>query len=293
MIHVIGVIIIDEYLLGSSTRLSPEAPIPVVDLKRKRYSLGGAGNVFMNVKSATEDVSLYGYIDDAHSYILKKIKPKGKISECDLMPLKTRIVANDHMLVRVDTEEYIEETIIEDSFSIKNEYDIVVLSDYNKGTVKNPQSIITKSKRCIVDPKVSLDYYKNAYVLKPNKKEFEDYIGESNLSPKHLLVHARRVRDELNVDNFIVTLGSEGVLLVGDQIEHYPATSTEVSDVTGAGDTFTATLAICLWMNLPVYLAVRISNTMAGEAVKRHGTYLIDYNKLAEEIENEKIISNR
>ena len=234
----------------------------------------------------------YGYSDDAHDYILHKIRPKGKISRCNVMPLKTRVVTNDHMVVRIDREEYIEETEIEDSFSINNQYEIVVLSDYDKGTIKNPQSVISQSKRVIVDPKVPLSFYKNAYVLKPNKKEFEDYIGEYNLSPKHLLVHARRVRDELNIENFIVTLGAEGVLLVGDQIEHYPAISSEVADVTGAGDTFTATLAICLWMNMSMYQAVRISNTMAGEAVKTHGTYLINYNKLVEEIENEKSLSN-
>ena len=285
MIHVIGDIIIDEYWYGSSTRLSPEAPIPVVDLQRKRFSLGGAGNVYMNVKSATEDVFLYGYSDDLHDYILHKIRPMGKIRETEVMPHKTRVVANGQVISRIDHEQRIEETVIEDEFEIDNPYEVVILSDYNKGTVKDPQNIISKSKRCIVDPKVDLSYYKDAYILKPNQKEFEEYINKKNLTPKQLLVEARRVREELNIENFIVTLGAEGVILVGDQIEHYPATARSVSDVTGAGDTFTAALAICCFMNMPVYQGVIVANLMAGEAVQTSGTYMLNYNKLVYQIE--------
>lgn len=285
MIHVIGDIIIDEYWYGSSTRLSPEAPIPVVDLKKKRFSLGGAGNVYMNIKSATEDVMLYGYNDSVHSYILQKIKPQGKIYETNIMPHKTRVVANGQVISRIDHEQYIKDTVAEDDFNINNPYEVVVLSDYNKGTVKDPQNIISKSKRCIVDPKVDLSYYENAYILKPNQKEFEEYIDKSNLTPKQMLVEARRVREELNIENFIVTLGAEGVILIGDQIEHYPATARSVSDVTGAGDTFTAALAICCFMNMPVYQGVIVANLMAGEAVETSGTYMLNYNNLVHHIE--------
>ena len=285
MIHVIGDIIIDEYWYGSSTRLSPEAPIPIVDLKSKKLSLGGAGNTYMNIKTVTNDVSLYGYCDDIHYYIFKKLSPHGHVANTNIMPHKIRILSDGHVMSRVDSERYIEDTIVENDFKIYNEYDVVVLSDYNKGTIKYAQNIISKSKRVIVDRKKCLSQYKGAYILKPNKKEFESYINETDLSAKDLLVHARQVRDNLDIQHFMVTLGSEGVLYVGDTIEHYPAVETNVYDVTGAGDTFTAALAICCDMNYPIYKSVIVANIMAGEAVKTIGTYMIDMNKLAKVME--------
>lgn len=291
MIHVIGDIIIDEYWYGTSTRLSPEGPIPIVNLKNKKISLGGAGNTYMNIRAATNSVSLYGYCDDVHYYILKKIAEHGNIAKTKIMPQKVRVLSDNFMLSRVDFEEYIESQEVEDNFRIFNNMDVVVLSDYNKGTIKNPQQIISSSKRVIVDPKKRLDLYKGAYILKPNRKEFEEYIGENNLTAKQLLVHARRVRDELDIEHFMVTLGSDGVLYVGDVIEHYPAVETEVFDVTGAGDTFTATLAICCDMNIEIFKSVIVANIMSGEAVKHIGTYSINPNKLAEAIN--EVTNNR
>jgi D-beta-D-heptose 7-phosphate kinase/D-beta-D-heptose 1-phosphate adenosyltransferase len=283
MIHVVGDIIIDEYWLGEVKRLSPEAPVPIVDLKTKKFSLGGAGNVYMNILSATKDVNLHGYKDQIHNYIFEEIKPQGRLLFTDHMPHKIRVMSDQWLMSRIDSEIPIENNEIEDEFEIENEYDVVVLSDYNKGTVKDPQKIISKAKKVIVDPKKNLELYKGAWCLKPNKIEFEDYIGEE-LNAKKILVHARRVRDELDVEHFLVTLGSEGVIYVGDTIEHYPATTQKVFDVTGAGDTFTATLAICASLDMPMYKSIIVSNAMAGHAVKTNGTYSLNYNVLDEEM---------
>ena len=146
MIHVIGDIIIDEYWYGTSTRLSPEAPIPIVNLKKKKISLGGAGNTYMNIRAATNNVSLYGYYDDIHYYILKQINAHGYIVKTKIMPHKVRVLSDNFMLSRVDAEEFIENTEIEDNFQILNDMDVVVLSDYNKGTVKYARNIIEKSR---------------------------------------------------------------------------------------------------------------------------------------------------
>tara|TARA_B100000131_G_C18118919_1_gene612187 strand:- start:2945 stop:3817 length:873 start_codon:yes stop_codon:yes gene_type:complete len=285
MIHVIGDLIIDEYWFGESERLSPEAPVPIVKLKEKKFSLGGAGNVYMNIKSATKDVCLYGYKDSIHNYILEKIKPEGNVVITDHMPHKVRVMVDQWLMSRIDSEIPIESNAVEETFHsfVGNEYDVVVLSDYNKGTIKQPQLIIETSKKCIVDPKKNLHHYKGAWVLKPNRKEFEEWAGKS-LTAKEILVEARRARDELNIEHFLVTLGSEGVIYVGDEIEHYPATTQDVFDVTGAGDTFTAALALCTEINLPMYQSIIVANAMAGYAVRSRGTSTLNYDTLDEEI---------
>ena len=285
MIHVVGDIIIDEYLFGHCKRLSPEGPVPIVNLEDRKLSLGGAGNTYMNIRAATKEVMLHGYKSSIHNYIFKEMRAEGNILEAPVIPLKTRIMVDNYIMARVDEEEYIENNEVEESFSsfIENEYDIVVLSDYNKGTIKRPQVIIETSKRCIVDPKVNLSNYKGAWVLKPNKSEFEEWAGRS-LTAKEILVEARRARDELNIEHFLVTLGAEGVVYVGDEIAHYPAVTEEVFDVTGAGDTFTAALALCCSLDMPMYKCITVANAMAGVSVRNRGTTTLDYDELDEQI---------
>jgi D-beta-D-heptose 7-phosphate kinase/D-beta-D-heptose 1-phosphate adenosyltransferase len=293
MINVIGDIIIDEYWYGDTNRISPEAPVPIVNLNRKNISLGGAGNVYMNIKSLTDKIALHGYYDRLHEYIFDEIQATGNLMITNQMPHKIRIFSGSHYMSRVDAEKTIEENAVQDKFFVPNQFDVVILSDYNKGTIKDPQAIIKKSKRTIVDPKVSLDKYKGAFILKPNLKEFEDYIGRKT-TPKSLMSEAQRLRHELEIDHFIVTLGPEGVLYVGDSIEHYEATAQEVFDVTGAGDTFTAALAYGIYNNLEVQDSVIIANKMAGLAVSKPGTYVInpkDFNEAMEEIN--EYIDNR
>ena len=293
MINVIGDIIIDEYWYGETTRVSPEAPVPIVNLNKKKISLGGAGNVYMNIRRLSDKVALHGYYDPAHTYIFDQLEATGNLMVTEQMPHKIRVFSGSHYMSRVDVEKTIEEDDVQDKFFVPNQFDVVVLSDYNKGTVKDPQAIIKKSKRTIVDPKVSLDKYKGAFILKPNLKEFEDYIGRKT-NPKSLMSEAQRLRHELEIDHFIVTLGPEGVLYVGDSIEHYDATAQEVFDVTGAGDTFTAALAYGIYNNLQVQDAVILANKIAGIAVSKTGTYVInptDFNKAMEEIN--EYINNR
>ena len=199
MINVIGDIIIDEYWYGETTRVSPEAPVPIVDLSRKKISLGAAGNVYMNIRMLSDKVALHGYYDRAHGYIFDQLEATGNLMVTEQMPHKIRVFSGSHYMSRVDVEKTIEEDDVQDKFFVPNQFDVVVLSDYNKGTVKDPQAIIKKSKRTIVDPKVSLDKYKGAFILKPNLKEFEDYIGRKT-SPKSLMSEAQRLRHVLDID---------------------------------------------------------------------------------------------
>lgn len=276
MIRIIGDVLIDEYWYGKTHRISPEAPIPIVNLDKKFIRLGGAGNVYQNVRPMFPRCQIWGYVDKAHGYVFEdETQSNGIWAETIKMPHKLRIFSDDHMMARVDDEIYIPENKLEKKFHCDREKDIVILSDYNKGTVKNPQDIISKCNRVIVDPKVSLEAYKNAFILKPNKKEFDNYVGKKT-TPKELLSEARLVRDSLNIEHLVITLGSEGVLYVGDDIQHYPATAQEVYDVTGAGDTFTAVLAISVALQLEIPNAVRIANVMSGHAVSSKGTYILD-----------------
>ena len=284
MIRIIGDVLIDEYWYGTTNRISPEAPIPIVNVEKKFLRLGGAGNVYQNVKVMFPRCQIWGYIDSKFGYLFQDETERNAVwFSTDKMPHKLRVFSDDHMMARIDDEVIIPETKLEDKFQCEKDRDIVILSDYSKGTIKDPQNIIRKCSKVICDPKKSLDCYKGAYILKPNKKEFDDYVGRVT-TPKELLSEGRRVRELLNIEHFIVTLGSEGVLYVGDEIQHYPATAQEVYDVTGAGDTFTACLAICIALKLNVPQAVRVANIMSGYAVSTKGTYILNAESFEEEL---------
>lgn len=294
MIRIVGDLILDEYWYGSTTRISPEAPVPIVNLDRKETRLGGVGNVYNNIRSVEPfEIDFVTYADQKAIDllpVLDQIPPR--IFEAKKIPLKIRILSEGHYMSRVDDEDWIEETQLEDQVwtnIIVDKNDIVVLSDYNKGTIKKPLGFIQKTKaKIIVDPKLSLDQYMGAYVCTPNKKEFESYVG-SWRTPKELINKAALTRDHLQLNYLIVTLGSEGVLLIGDSIEHYPATQQEVYDVTGAGDTFVAGLALSLHQGLNISQATIVANKLAGISVGHNGTYVItneDWEKSSEDFIN-------
>ena len=294
MIRIVGDLILDEYWYGSTTRISPEAPVPIVNLDRKETRLGGVGNVYNNIRAINPfDLDFACYVDQKAFELLPMFEDNPpRCFEADKIPLKIRILSEGHYMSRVDDEDWIKETQLEeevwDSVNVMKE-DIVVLSDYNKGSIKNPLEFISKTKaKVIVDPKLSLDNYKGAYVCTPNKKEFESYIGPW-ATPKELINKAALTRDHLELNYLIVTLGSEGVLLIGDTIEHYDATQQEVYDVTGAGDTFVAGLALSVDKGLTISQATIIANRLAGISVGHNGTYIItdeDWEKSSENIIN-------
>lgn len=256
-IAVYGDVIIDEYIYGTATRLSPEAPVPVVDYISSEVKMGGAGNVYKNILSLTPRVTMNTHAED--------------------LPVKKRIFADGHYVTRVDvTPKKIEwvHTI--------TDADVIVFSDYNKGSYnalyKCDDDIIQRflDAKTIVDPKIHLSKYSECWCLKPNKKEFEAYVKCSvNLNNlKSLMVSAY---NELNIHHLIVTLGSDGVAHYSAETgyTHFPADKVDVSDVTGAGDTFTAVLAYAIDEGKTMLQAIAIANKAAGIAVKHHGTYVI------------------
>ena len=254
MIVVIGDIIIDEYVYGTSTRLSPEAPVPVVKHVKTERKLGGAGNVYNNIKSLTNDVELIGYRNDKTDWPVELRTTQ--------MPIKQRIYADKHYVTRVDREETINNSSLFDYVSKRVHNCTVVLSDYNKGTLQDPQRLIQilKNNGCyiIVDPKQHLDLYSGADIIKPNKQEYKEYNN--------------------GVDtNMIVTLGKDGYMINGT---HYPTQTQDVYDVTGAGDTFLAVMSYFVDRGDSLEFACEMGNKGAGISVKHNGVYVVHWKDL-------------
>lgn len=262
MIVVIGDIIIDEYVYGTSTRLSPEAPVPVVKHQKTERKLGGAGNVYNNIKSLFQttslgypgDVTLIGYRNDTTDWPVELF--------CTHMPLKQRIYADKHYITRIDREQTIDNSTLFDYVKKRVHNCTVVISDYNKGTIQDPQRLIKilKENHCyvIVDPKQHLDLYAGADVIKPNKQEYEEYNN--------------------GVDtNMVVTMGADGYMI---NDVHYPTQQQDVYDVTGAGDTFLAVMSYFLDMGESLEFACEMANKGAGVSVQHNGVYVIAWKDL-------------
>jgi len=254
VIVVIGDIIIDEYVYGTSTRLSPEAPVPVVKHEKTERRLGGAGNVYNNIKSLTDDVTLIGYRNDTTDWPVELF--------CTHMPLKQRIYADKHYVTRIDREQTIDNSTLFDYVKKRVHDCTVVISDYNKGTIQDPQRLIKilKDNGCyvIVDPKQHLDLYAGADVIKPNKQEYEEYNN--------------------GVDtDMVVTLGADGYMINGT---HYPTQQQDVYDVTGAGDTFLAVMSYFLDFGESLEFACEMANKGAGVSVQHNGVYVVHWKDL-------------
>lgn len=267
MITVIGDIIIDEYVYGSCKRLSPEAPVPVVNFERKETQLGGAGNVYNNIKSLTDNVQLVGYMTSERAIDLPGIL------QCDKMPVKQRIYADGHYITRIDDEETIDNSSLLAYVKENVKDQIVILSDYNKGTLQNVQDILLalKNNNCyvIVDPKQALNVYAGADILKPNSVEFDTYTGTF---------------EDLAVENLVVTLGKQGYRIV-NEVSDYTVDAqnpSSVYDVTGAGDTFLAVMAYYIAEGSTLDFACQMGNRAASVAVQKPGTYIIKPSDLAQ-----------
>ena len=252
-ILVIGDIIIDKYIYGTSTRLSPEAPVPVVSQQHIEETVGGAGLVYENLKSLGVDVELY----DSN----------------DQKSVKTRVICDGHYVTRVD-DDYIAdgnavlERIKQADFS---NYDYVILSDYNKGTLDQSKKIIKHINKfnckVIVDPKRHASNYEGAWLVKPNEKEFKE-LGFADWK-----------------DNFIVTNAGDNVIgNIDDIMYNIPVERVEVSDVTGAGDCFLAGFVYALTKDYDYQKSIELAVRGSTESVKHVGTYILTEKDLQKRI---------
>lgn len=293
-VAVIGDVILDEYLDGQVTRISPEAPVPVHLVTKTFHGAGGAANVARNIKLAGGEVALLGVIgNDEAGRNLEALLKKDKVDCTHLITVhdrptirKTRITANSqHQLVRVDWERVhpidmdIQEKILAGLKGL--ECDALLISDYAKGAL--PMSLLSnaisyaKSRNIpvIVGPKGN-DYtkYLHATLVVPNRKEACEALGletSSDLSGEEL---GRRLRKTYGLENVLVTLGPKGMVLVpkdGPAIE-VAATAREVFDVSGAGDTVVSMMTLAMACQAPMAEAMHVANTAAGLVVGKWGT---------------------
>jgi D-beta-D-heptose 7-phosphate kinase / D-beta-D-heptose 1-phosphate adenosyltransferase len=289
---VVGDIMLDRYWHGSSSRISPEAPVPVVKVTQKDDRPGGAANVALNMAALGAEVSLVGVVgaDEAgeilqQRLIAARIHTSLQIASFSPTITKLRVTSRHQQLLRMDFEEKFQSQDVNQIFNKTRhqltQVNLLVLSDYAKGTLQDCQSLIALAKSAgvpvLVDPKGNqFELYKGATLLTPNLLEFEAVVGQCR-DEATLVAKGNKLMEKLNLEALLVTRGENGMTLLRlNQPElHLPARAREVFDVTGAGDTVIATLAAGLSTGLDLPHAVALANLAAGIVVGKQGTAVV------------------
>jgi len=297
---VVGDIMLDQYIWGEVTRISPEAPVPVVRIARRTTALGGAGNVASNLAGLGAGVSLLGLKGaDLHGKTLTDHLRQRAIQDWCLvredMPTitKTRVMGQNQQLMRLDEEHPpapgIEVTLVERFQEAVRPGNLVILSDYGKGLLtpgfcrKVIQSCREMGLPLLVDPK-GRDWtlYRGALCLTPNTRELAQAAGVTATDAPTLIKAAQDLCFGLDIERILLTRGSQGMILIqrdGDPLS-IPTQSKEVFDVSGAGDTVISCLTACLGAGLDWPQATRVANIAAGVVVSKLGTHPIDREEL-------------
>jgi rfaE bifunctional protein kinase chain/domain len=290
-ILVVGDVMLDRYWFGEVARISPEAPVPVVRVERCEERLGGAANVARNAASLGAEIGLLGVVgQDEGGAVVERLLTEWKVKSYlnrDLAIstiIKLRVIGRQQQLLRIDFEEAPTEPVLRDKLTqylaLLPTYDVIVLSDYAKGSLVNVTDMISSAKRLgkriLVDPKgEDFTPYAGASVLTPNKSELKRIVGswktEAELTDK-----AQKLRRELDLEALLLTRSEEGMTLyTQEENRHYPALAKEVYDVSGAGDTVIATLATMLGAGLALGEAVSVANRAGGIVVGKLGTAVV------------------
>ena len=287
----VGDAMLDEYLEGDAERISPEAPIPVVKVAQSRLLLGGAGNVARNIAAlggTAHLVSICG--TDAKGDILRNILAEGTIESTTIplstrpTTLKTRVIARNQQMLRIDHEDSSplspEDTakILNSIRNVIDNFSIIVVSDYGKGLVTRElmrglfalRDASRSRPRILVDPKTpNYPLYAGTYILTPNAKETGEAAGMPTGTQEEILAAGRAILGRLRVDHLLTTLGAKGMALFvsPEEVWHIPTAARKVFDVTGAGDTVMATLALGQAAGIGLLDACVLANYAAGMVV--------------------------
>jgi len=293
---VVGDVMLDRYWFGDVSRISPEAPVPVVRVGRTEERLGGAANVARNIAAIGADTSLLSVVgeDEAGRRIEQLLMADGIDAQLHrdsalATTIKLRVIGRQQQLLRIDFEtEPGQEVLMSklaDFEARLEKTDLVVLSDYGKGGLKHIERMIeaarTAGKPVLVDPKGD-DYsrYKGATLLTPNRAEFREVAGRWK-SEEDLTARAQKLRGDLGLNALLITRSEEGMTLYreGERL-HVPAVAREVYDVSGAGDTVIAVLGVMLAAGASFAEAVELANKAAGIVVGKLGTAVVHSEEL-------------
>jgi D-beta-D-heptose 7-phosphate kinase/D-beta-D-heptose 1-phosphate adenosyltransferase len=302
-ILVVGDIMMDEFLWGEVSRISPEAPVPIVKVEKEDFLLGGAANVVTNLLGLKGKVLLAGVIgaDGMGRRLVRKLKGLGTttsgivIEEGRPTAIKTRVIAHNQQVVRVDREKVapIQPKTLKGILDIirKNITQIqgVIVSDYGKGVVS--QELILGLKKIVggksipilVDPKPhNIHWYDRVTLITPNHVEAEAVVGKKIESQEDLLWAGMQLLKKTKCESLLITRGKEGMTLFlkNKKVEHIPTVAKKVFDVTGAGDTVIATLMLALVSGMNIIQACQTANYAAGIVVGEVGTASVQAGEL-------------
>ena len=303
-ILVIGDLMIDQYFWGESERISPEAPVQIIDIDNVRNILGGAGNVINNLKAFGANVDVISVIGNCdNSKVLKELLIEIDVDlrhliveENRITSKKSRIIASQQQVLRYDQESSVEISTSSQKLILKTlesnikKYDVILFSDYGKGifTTNLTKDLIktaTKfNKKVLIDPK-GIDYskYKGAYLLTPNIKEASEATKIKIINDKTLLKALTELKLKCDLEVSLITLSEKGIAIYDDhELRILPTTSKEVFDVTGAGDTVLASLGFSLACHLDINQAVEFANLAAGVVVGKIGSATASFNEIIE-----------
>ncbi len=310
-IMVIGDMILDEYIWGDVSRISPEAPIPVVNVTSETKRLGGATNVLNNINSLGGKCIICGVVgnDEYGSYLINRISELG-ISTEDIIvdntrhtSIKTRIVARNQQVVRYDREtkmpvdHAIMRRLLKTLEMHLNDIDAIIISDYGKGVVsshmiKAVEEIISGSDIIVaVDPKPeNFKYYREVDILTPNHHEAGTFCGFTIKDDESLVRAGEYILDKLKCRSVLITQGKDGMTLfeAGAEPCHIPTVAQKVFDVSGAGDTVISTLSLGIASGMNRESAALVSNFASGIVVGEVGTSTVTATQLKEAIKNRK-----
>lgn len=302
---VAGDVMLDRYWHGSTSRISPEAPVPIVNIKNNDERPGGAANVALNIAALGAKATLIGATgDDDHARTLQTSLSAVGV-DCDFQVstdrptiTKLRIISQSQQLIRLDFEEsFLAADVNEFPARLKGQLQqagALILSDYGKGTLQEPQKLIALARAAgvpvLVDPKGSdFTKYRGATIITPNLKEFEQVVGHCK-TEQQLVERGIALLRELSLDALLITRSEHGMTLLrdGEPELHLPARAREVYDVTGAGDTVISVLATTLAAGGDLPQAVALANLAAGLVVAKLGTATVSVAELRRAMQREQ-----
>lgn len=311
---VIGDVMLDSYVYGKVERVSPEAPVPVIDVESKEKRLGGAANVALNIKALGAEPILCSIIgEDKNGKHLKKLMDNSALSHEGIIQSarrrttdKQRVIGNNHLLLRMDTEDKFDldtwenEQLITAAKQIIPDMDVVIFQDYNKG-VLNEGNIENLIQLCqehkipsAVDPKkLNFLSYKGVDLFKPNLKELKEGLNiDKSLKIEANLKEAEaELRSLIQNKYSLITLSEQGVFISDkDSSTILPAHVRNISDVSGAGDSVISVAALCLALKLPKEEIANIANLAGGLVCEETGVVPVNLEKLQKE--TEKVVPN-